>query len=117
MRQASTHLALLGTVGVCTYYVTGFAFAWHSCRVVFNRRPPLSIKALRNLLSVTRPLGIVWRVLTAPLRTLPDVYVLGEVRCGTTSLASMLRERLGMIGPFSPWDHPLANNKESFFLS
>ena len=53
---------------------------------------------------------------TAPLRCLPDVYVLGEVRCGTTTVASLLRDELGMAGPFTPWVHPLANEKESFFL-
>ena len=42
--------------------------------------------------------------------------LLGEVRCGTTTLASLLRSDLGMIGPFTPWDVPLANDKESFFF-
>ena len=95
---------------------TGLAFYVHACRVVFGRRPPRSLRALANVLSVTRPFSIAWRLLTARLRRRPTVYVLGEVRCGTTSLSSMLRTELGMVGPFTPWVHPLADNKESFFF-
>ncbi|KAL1518979.1 hypothetical protein AB1Y20_003248 [Prymnesium parvum] len=109
-------VALLAAAGGL-YSAVGAAFAWHSCRVVFNRHPPLRLHALRRLLLVTRPLGISWRLLTAPLRSLPDVYVIGEARCGTTTLAALLRDRLGMAGPFTPWVHPLADNKESFYFA
>ena len=68
------------------------------------------------MLRVTRPLGIVWRLMTAQVRCYPDVYILGEVRCGTTTLASLLRDQLGMHGPFTPWVHPLAEGKESFYF-
>lgn len=43
--------------------------------------------------------------------------LLGEVRCGTTTLASLLRSELGMQGPFTPWRVPLANEKESFYFA
>eukprot|EP00908_Phaeocystis_cordata_P000220 Transcript_10225.p1 GENE.Transcript_10225~~Transcript_10225.p1 ORF type:complete len:271 (+),score=85.06 Transcript_10225:96-908(+) len=95
--------------------LTGLAFARSACRRVFNREPPPS-SLLLPMLQVVRPFGMLWRLLTAPLRCLPDVYVLGEVRCGTTTVASLLRDELGMAGPFTPWVHPLANEKESFFL-
>lgn len=96
--------------------LVGVAFARHACRSVFNREPPLSLSALWSLLRVTRPLELAWRAVTFPWRTLPDVHILGECRCGTTSLASLLRDRLGMLGPFTPWVHPLADEKESFYF-
>ncbi|EOD37639.1 hypothetical protein EMIHUDRAFT_466989 [Emiliania huxleyi CCMP1516] len=95
----------------------GVLFARHACRTVFSREPPDELSALASLLQVTRPLRIAWRLLTARFRTTPDVYILGEVRCGTTTLASMLRSELGMSGPFTPWVHPLADEKESFYFS
>ena len=94
--------------------LTGVFFARSACCRVFNREPPPGF--LLPMLCVIRPVGMLWRLATAPLRCLPDVYVLGEVRCGTTTVASLLRDELGMAGPFTPWVHPLANEKESFFL-
>ena len=108
-------LAALAALAALRVMVGG-AFAWHACRVVFSRHPPASISALCAMLRVTRPLSIVWRVATAPFRCLPDVYVLGEVRCGTTTLASLLRDEMRMHGPFTPWVHPLAERKESFYF-
>lgn len=91
------------------------AFYIHTTRVVFNRRPTLSLSAFWRHLMMTRPLEVLWRFLTAPLRVLPDVEVLGEVRTGTTTLAAHLRS-LGCLGPFSPWVVPLASDKESFYF-
>ena len=94
-------------------FVTGVSFARSACRRVFNREPPPGLLPglLLPMLRVIRPFGMLWRLATAPLRCLPDVYVLGEVRCGTTTVASLLRDELGMAGPFTPWVHPLANEK------
>ena len=89
--------------------LTGVSFARSACCRVFNREPPPGL--LLPMLRVIRPFGMLWRLATAPLRCLPDVYVLGEVRCGTTTVASLLRDELGMAGPFTPWVHPLANEK------
>ena len=105
----------VGAAGVVRVLVGG-AFAISATRVVFNRRPPTSLFALNRLLNITRPLALVWRILTAPMRRLPDVFILGEVRCGTTTLASLLRHRLSMEGPWTIWDVPLANDKESFYF-
>ena len=114
---AVQRLSCLGlSAALATHLAVGAAFAYHACRVVFNRVPPLSAKALWRMLRVTRPLELAWRALTAPLRSTPSVLLLGEVRCGTTSLASLLRSRLHLVGPFTPWVHPLAEDKESFFF-
>lgn len=96
--------------------LVGALFARHACRTVFGRSPPQSASALARLLTVTRPLELAWRLLTARFRCTPDVYILGEVRCGTTTAASLLRSELGMHGPFTPWVHPLAEQKESFYF-
>jgi hypothetical protein len=113
----SCALLICATVGATVVrVVVGGAFAASSSRVVFNRRPPASLFALRRMLEITRPLALVWRVVTAPLRRLPDLYILGEVRCGTTTLAALLRTRLAMQGPWTIWDVPLANEKESFYF-
>ena len=104
-------MAVLLLLGLA--FVTGVSFARSACRRVFNREPPPGLLPglLLPMLRVIRPFGMLWRLATAPLRCLPDVYVLGEVRCGTTTVASLLREELGMAGPFTPWVHPLANEK------
>ena len=104
-------MAVLLLLGLA--FVTGVSFARSACRRVFNREPPPGLVPglLLPMLRVIRPFGMLWRLATAPLRCLPDVYVLGEVRCGTTTVASLLRDELGMAGPFTPWVHPLANEK------
>ena len=109
-------LSLVGALATVSFawLLVGAAFARSACRRVFNREPPQLL--LLPMLRVIRPLGMLWRLATAPLRCLPDVYVLGEVRCGTTTTATLLREELEMAGPFTPWVHPLANEKESFYL-
>jgi hypothetical protein len=72
-----------------------------------------------------RPLEILFRFVTAPLRVLPDVIVLGEVRCGTTNLCAHLsslsaqhggKKRIKCYTPFCPWAHPELDNKESFYF-
>ena len=89
----------------------------YATKTVFNRQPPLSLACILRIAWVTRPLQLLWRVLTFWARVpAPDVYVLGEARCGTTTLCALLRSQLGMLGAFSIWDHPLANDKESFYF-
>ena len=118
MMKVRRPVALVAGVGaglLALRTMMGLLFARHACRIVFNRSPP-SLFRLINLLPVTRPGGMLWRFLTAPLRTKPRVFVLGETRCASTTLSYLLRERLGFVGPFTPWVHPLANDKESFFF-
>lgn len=105
-----------------TAFGVAVAFYQYNARVVFNagsqvpslwRDPWPFLKLLPYL----RPVGILWRFATFPLRVLPDFYVVGETRCGTTSLCKQLRDQVpGVRGPFTPWDMELANQKESFFF-
>ena len=112
---ALDHPRLLASILLYLAYVA--AFARHATKTVFNRQPPLSLAYILSIAWVTRPLQLLWRVLTFWARVpAPDVYVLGEARCGTTTLCALLRSQLGMLGPFSIWDHPLANDKESFYF-
>lgn len=105
----------------------------HSIQVIFNRkvttykhvdvpRPHPAIESFNTHLLMLRPLEIIFRFLTAPLRVLPDVIVLGEVRCGTTNLCahitslSELGSKVKCYPPFCPWVHPELDNKESFYF-
>ena len=121
--------------------VMGYAFLIllyrHSIQVIFNRKIPAyqnsndspqshpAIQSFNTHLLMLRPLEILFRFLTAPLRVLPDIIVLGEVRCGTTNLCAHLssfsaqdsnKERLQCYAPFCPWAHPELDNKESFYF-
>lgn len=92
------------------------AFYRHTVRVVFNREPTYSWASLTAYLRLTRPLETMWRLATYRLRVAPDLVLVGEVRCGTTSLATHLSRLPGARPPFSPWKVPFADAKESFFL-
>ena len=95
--------------------ISMIAFYYHNVRLVFNVAPsPLLLKPLFKLARIARPLETLFRLMTAPLRDRPDIYILGETRCGTTTLASLVRSLPGAQAPFCPWIHPLAN-KESFY--
>jgi len=96
--------------------VFSLAFYVHTTRTVFGRSVTWHPRPFWHHLKVTRPLEALWRFLTAPLRVLPELQILGEVRTGTTSLAAHLRA-VGCIGPFSPWIAPLASDKESFYFA
>eukprot|EP00434_Breviolum_minutum_P003207 symbB.v1.2.002822.t2/scaffold152.1/size294938/9 len=101
---------------VCVAAVScSVTFYIHTTRTVFNRRPPWALLPFWRHFMMTRPLEVLWRFLTVPFRVYPDFLILGEVRTGTTSAAAYLRT-LGCLGPFSPWIHPLATDKESFYF-
>eukprot|EP00978_Attheya_sp_CCMP212_P039137 scaffold200920_cov59-Attheya_sp.AAC.1 len=90
----------------------------HSVQTIFNRTLPKtlrkSVASFGAHLALLRPLEIVARFVTAPWRTLPDILVLGEVRCGTTTLCQHLSS-LNVQGPFCLWAHPELDHKESFY--
>jgi len=109
----------------------------HSIRVIFNRQlPPLVtfhtldeenkqnlvgvefpfLKSFVVHLRMLRPLEVIYRFVTARFRVLPDVLVLGEVRCGTTSLCEQLSLLPGCHTPFSLWKHPELDHKETFYF-
>jgi hypothetical protein len=104
--------AATGLAALCFFHA-------HAARLVFNvpRRAARPARAsLWALFKITRPLEMVWRLATAPCRDVPDLVILGEARCGTTTLGSQLKECLpGAQPPFCPWIHPL-EEKESFYF-
>jgi hypothetical protein len=51
-----------------------------------------------QLFKVTKPLELGWRFATARFRVLPDMVIVGEVRCGTTTLADHLKSLPGATG-------------------
>eukprot|EP00041_Stephanoeca_diplocostata_P008950 m.133955 g.133955 ORF g.133955 m.133955 type:complete len:370 (-) comp17551_c0_seq13:623-1732(-) len=92
------------------------AFYKHTAAVVGNRVPKLQWAPLYNYFFIAKPLELLWRFATSPLRCLPDVLVVGEVRCGTTTLSEHLKSLPGVYGPFCPFVHPL-DGKESFYFA
>eukprot|EP01083_Nonionella_stella_P073082 197369_1 len=58
--------------------------------------------------------GIAFRLLTYKWRKLPDFYILGEAKCGTTTLSRLL-DQLGCQGAFSMLNHFVSQNKESLY--
>ena len=87
---------------------------------MFSRHAPSPWKDSRALLAffkMTRPLETVFRLLTAPLRDTPDIFLLGETRCGTTTLSAYLKELPGAQAPFCPWIHPLEGKETFYFVS
>ena len=99
----------------------GIAFAQYAVLHIFNRQMPDSLVGRAyttwQLLLITHPLESLWRLITCPFRALPDMCIVGEVRCGTTSLAAILKENMDLRGPFTPWVHPVLAGKESFYFS
>ena len=59
---------------------------------------------------------LLFRLITYRFRSLPDFYVFGEMKCGTTTLSELLN-KIGCKGPFSLINHFMSVNKESnYFL-
>eukprot|EP00816_Leptocylindrus_hargravesii_P008668 CAMPEP_0196822756 /NCGR_PEP_ID=MMETSP1362-20130617/84671_1 /TAXON_ID=163516 /ORGANISM="Leptocylindrus danicus, Strain CCMP1856" /LENGTH=500 /DNA_ID=CAMNT_0042202405 /DNA_START=150 /DNA_END=1649 /DNA_ORIENTATION=- len=104
----------------------------HSIRVIFNRKLPKLfvdstasgggddfpfLKSFHVHLALLRPLEVLFRYATANFRVLPDVLVLGEVRCGTTTLCQHISELPGCHTPFCLWKHPELDHKETFYFA
>ena len=81
--------------------VTFLAFYAHAVTVIGNRTPVWRPGPLAHFLLLTKPLEILWRFLTAPLRCTPDVMIIGEVRCGTTTLCGNFDIILGSVSHVS----------------
>ena len=96
----------------------------HSVVHIFNKEiPPTVSKCMPSFfahLSLLRPIEIMFRYLTHSFRVLPDIIVLGEVRCGTTSLCQHLAQlrdhSIDTHTPFCLWAHPELDHKETFFF-
>jgi len=89
--------------------------------MVFNKELPRLFsdnffKSIYNYYILSRPMSMLYRYHTASFRVLPDVLVLGEVRCGTTSLCKHLTSLSGCHPPFCPWKHPELEKKETFYF-
>jgi hypothetical protein len=68
--------------------VVAALFYRHNVRLVLNCTPRWDSPAcLWAFLGIIRPLEIIWRFMTYRLRVLPDLLLVGETRCGTTSFA------------------------------
>lgn len=106
------------TLLLCGYTLL-IALYRHSVHTIFNRNlPPPILECLPSLgahLALLKPLEIIFRYATARFRVLPDILVLGEVRCGTTTLCQHLSQ-VGCVEPFCLWKHPELDRKETFYF-
>ena len=108
-------IASIGYILLCKLYS-------HSIRTIFNRQIPGTITqcipSFIAHLSLLKPLEIIYRCITYRWRVLPDIIVLGEVRCGTTSLCQHLSSlpHFDCHSPFCLWKHPELDRKETFFF-
>ena len=119
------HISLALLVTNLLLNIAGYGLIYrlyqHSVSTIFNRIPPrFSSSAFVNSfgahVALLRPLEIIFRYLTARFRVLPDVIVLGEVRCGTTTLGQHLSSLPGCHQPFCLWKHPELDGKETFYF-
>ena len=123
---ANIHILSLGLlVGNLIINIAGYVLIYrlyqHSVSTIFNKIPPkfpsvAFVNSFGAHIALLRPLEIIFRYLTARFRVLPDVIVLGEVRCGTTTLAQHLGSLPGCHRPFCLWKHPELDGKETFYF-
>lgn len=113
---ANVVLSITTTI-VLSGYTLFFFLYQHSIKTIFNRKLPSKwLPSLFAHLALLRPIEILWRFLTNRFRVLPDVLVLGEVRCGTTSICQYLASLEGCHEPFCLWKHPELDRKETFYF-
>ena len=108
-------LNLCGFIYLYSFYV-------HAVENVFNKCTPKMFSdnffnSFYNFFLLVRPLEIMWRRSTASFRCLPDVLVIGEVRCGTTTMCDHISKLPGCHPPFCPWKHPELDRKETFYFA
>ncbi len=135
---------LVANMFCCTAgYIILILLYRHSVQTVFNRNIPRlrrdddgiivpiahpAVQSFNTHLLLLRPLEILFRFITAPLRVLPDLIVLGETRCGTTNLCGTIvslsamsslagdRMKVKCYTPFCAWSVPELDHKETFFF-
>jgi len=105
----------------CVGLIYLYRFYSRTVRTVFNSIPPplftdAWFTSLYNYYLLLRPLAILFRMATHKFRILPSVMVIGEVRCGTTTMSQHLSNLPGCVPPFCPWKHPELDNKETFYF-
>jgi len=121
IRIASTVFLVITFVLTSLGYLLLIALYRHSVQNVFNKNLPTTfhncIPSFAVHFALLKPIEILFRYATANWRVLPDVIVLGEVRCGTTTFCQYLTDFLpGCHAPFCLWKHPELDNKETFFF-
>lgn len=120
--QFSEVLLILCFAINCIGYSLLVALYRYSVQTIFNRQIPPSMRdclpSFSVHLSMLRPLEIIFRYCTSRWRVLPDIIVIGEVRCGTTSLCQHLSDldSVDCHTPFCLWSHPELDNKETFYF-
>ena len=123
--QLLRHISLALLVTNLLLNIAGYGLIYrlyqHSVSTIFNRIPPqfpssAFVNSFGAHIALLRPLEIIFRYLTARFRVLPDVIVLGEVRCGTTTLGQHLSSLPGCHQPFCLWKHPELDGKETFYF-
>ena len=114
---------VLNVIVIIAGYVLLIKLYKHSVQHIFNKQIPSTWKqqlpSFLAHLSMLRPLEIIFRFLTHKFRVLPDILVLGEVRCGTTTLCQQLSElnhSFAIHTPFCLWAHPELDHKETFYF-
>eukprot|EP01064_Diplonema_japonicum_P004756 TRINITY_DN1311_c0_g4_i1.p1 TRINITY_DN1311_c0_g4~~TRINITY_DN1311_c0_g4_i1.p1 ORF type:complete len:430 (+),score=112.73 TRINITY_DN1311_c0_g4_i1:45-1334(+) len=88
----------------------------HFVRFVMARQASPFRPSVVLLMFATRPIQALFRIVTAPLRVAPDVLVIGQPRCGTTSLAHYIERMPGARQPFTNIRTAFVNNKESMYF-
>ena len=120
MEHASLVLLIVSLTVIICGYTLFIALYRHSVRTIFNRSlPPTLLQCIPSFgahLALLKPLEVLFRYATARMRVLPDILVLGEVRCGTTSLCEHLASLEGCEPPFCLWKHPELDHKETFYF-
>ncbi len=123
--QLLRHISLALLVTNLLLNIAGYGLIYrlyqHSVSTIFNRIPPrfpssAFVNSFGAHVPLLRPLEIIFRYVTARFRVLPDVIVLGEVRCGTTTLGQHLSSLPGCHQPFCLWKHPELDGKETFYF-
>jgi hypothetical protein len=117
----STVLLTANFTLICCGYIILIALYRHSVTTIFNKTIPTTIKnclpSFAVHMTLLKPLEIFFRFVTAKFRVLPDIIVLGEVRCGTTTLCHHLSHSIpGCHAPFCLWKHPELDKKETFYF-
>lgn len=142
-RWVSLYILVANTFCCTMGYTILILIYRHSVQTIFNRNIPRlrkdddgiimpiahpALQSFNTHLLIFRPLEVLFRFITAPLRVLPDLIVLGETRCGTTNLCGTIvslsnksslagdRIKIKCYQPFCAWNVPELDHKESFFF-
>ena len=108
----ATSILLLISFSIHSYLVYRDAFV---CCYQIQSIAKFLLLCIKSFINgdIKSPWIILFRLLTYKLRVFPNVIVLGEQKCATTTLAYYLREIFGMKGPFHYWNDFDSDNVNS----